>query len=214
MPFWAGTDNSLGRARLCLLSFVQYDSPVRWVILYRPCPSGVPSLLGCWVLHCSRMLVLDLRTLSSLFSVFWDRLDICGQFRHIHNTSRVGLRTIIVPCARRWSIGTGICWVSVIVTCRTSFATAYLYVRDNISSCNITTFQNCPRVDLRDLSGTSGGKFAIRIFWFPSQPWQYSRSRFLHYCVYIPLVHTRLEVQLVPQNITKIVLPTMCAYKH
>jgi len=34
-------------------------------------------------------------------------------------------------------------------------------------------------------------------FWFPYQPYQYSRSRFLHYCVYNLLVHTCLEIRLV-----------------
>jgi len=42
----------------------------------------------------------------------------------------------------------------------------------------------------------------------PFQPWQYSRSRFLHYCVYIPPVHTTLEVQLV-QNTCP---PVLCKF--
>jgi len=40
------------------------------------------------------MLMLNLWTLSSLFSVSWDRLDKYGQFRHIHNMLWAGLHTI------------------------------------------------------------------------------------------------------------------------
>lgn len=60
-----------------------------------------------------------------------------------------------------------ICWVSVIVTYRMQFATAYLYVRDHISSSIVTTLPYWARLDLSDSSGSSGGKFAIRIFFVP-----------------------------------------------
>jgi len=75
MPFRTGTDHSLGRARLCLLSFVQYDPPVRWVMLLRPCPSRVLRLLGNSVLQCSHMLMLNVWTFRTSFSEALSRLN-------------------------------------------------------------------------------------------------------------------------------------------
>jgi hypothetical protein len=44
------------------------------------------------------------------------------------------------------------------------FDTAYLYVRDHISSCIVTTLTNGARVDLSDSSGISGGCWQFVFF--------------------------------------------------
>ena len=75
MPFRTGLDHSPGRARQCILSFLQYDSPVRWVMLVRPCLSGVPRLLGNSVLQCSHMLMLNVWTFRTSFSEALSRMN-------------------------------------------------------------------------------------------------------------------------------------------
>jgi len=74
-----GTDHSQGRARLCLLPFLQYDSPVGLVMPLRPRNSGIPRLLGCCVLQCSHMLMLNLWTFGHSFS---EALSTLNSNRH------------------------------------------------------------------------------------------------------------------------------------
>jgi hypothetical protein len=90
------TDHSLCRARLCPLSFVQYDSPLRWVMFIWTCPSVGPRLLGCCELQCSHMLILN----------HWTSGHSCSEALSLMNSNQHNLFPKSTDIARRGSATT------------------------------------------------------------------------------------------------------------